>query len=278
MSNNPLQSYFRKPAIYVRLPSGGQFYPEGALEVTDNGEYPVLPMTTLDEITYRTPDALCNGQAVVNVIQSCVPNIKDAWKVPGMDVDTLLIAIRIATYGHQMDVSTKCPACNTDNDYGVDLRGMLDQIKSPDYNAPMTQGDLEIFFQPMSYKQMNDNNLVQFEEQRALQALNDPEVSDTQRARALGEALTKITTITTRALAQNIKAVKTPHAFVNDPLHIVEWLGNCDRQNFNKIRDYIIDNKKVGEIPPLKLKCNNCSQEYEQPITLDMANFFGDAS
>ncbi len=278
MSNNPLQNYFRKPSIYVRLPSGGQHYPDGALEVTENGEYPVLPMTTLDEITYRTPDALFNGQAVVSVIQSCVPNIKDAWKVPGMDVDTLLIAIRIATYGHQMDISTKCPACNTDNDYGVDLRGLLDQIKSPDYTQPMTQGDLEIFFTPMSYKQMNDNNLVQFEEQRALQALNNPEVSEQQRARALGEALTKITSITTRALAQNIKTVKTPHALVNDPKHIMEWLSNCDRQSFNRIRDYIIENKRVGEIPPLKLKCNACSTEYDQPITLDMANFFEDAS
>jgi hypothetical protein len=278
MSNNPLQNYFRKPSIYVRLPSGGEHYPDGALEVTENGEYPVLPMTTLDEITYRTPDALFNGQAVVSVIQSCVPNIKDAWKVPGMDVDTLLIAIRIATYGHQMDISTKCPACNTDNDYGVDLRGLLDQIKSPDYTQPMTQGDLEIFFTPMSYKQMNDNNLVQFEEQRALQALNNPEVSEQQRARALGEALTKITSITTRALAQNIKTVKTPHALVNDPKHIMEWLSNCDRQSFNRIRDYIIENKRVGEIPPLKLKCNACSTEYDQPITLDMANFFEDAS
>jgi len=28
---NPLQKYFRQPKIYIKLPSGGQFYPEGAL-------------------------------------------------------------------------------------------------------------------------------------------------------------------------------------------------------------------------------------------------------
>ena len=53
----------------------------------ENRELPVYPMTAIDEITYRTPDALFNGQAVVNVIHSCVPNIKNAWEIPGTDLD-----------------------------------------------------------------------------------------------------------------------------------------------------------------------------------------------
>ena len=71
-SNNPLTQYFRQPAIYVKLPSNGNFYPESSIDLAVNGEYPVLPMTAIDEITYRTPDALFNGQAVVSVIQSCL--------------------------------------------------------------------------------------------------------------------------------------------------------------------------------------------------------------
>jgi hypothetical protein len=62
-SNNPLQQYFRQPAIYVQLPSQGKFYPAGTLNPSTTGEYPVYPMTAIDEITYRTPDALFNGQA-----------------------------------------------------------------------------------------------------------------------------------------------------------------------------------------------------------------------
>jgi hypothetical protein len=38
---NPLSAYFRQPKIYVKLPSGGQFYPPGALDASANGEYPV---------------------------------------------------------------------------------------------------------------------------------------------------------------------------------------------------------------------------------------------
>ena len=54
-SNNPLSQYFRQPAIYIKLPSQGSYYPPGALEMPENGEIPVFPMTAIDEITYRTP-------------------------------------------------------------------------------------------------------------------------------------------------------------------------------------------------------------------------------
>ena len=166
MNSNPLQKYFRQPAVYVRLPSNGQFYPPGSLESTPTGEYPVLPMTTMDEITYRTPDALFNGNAVASVIQSCIPNIKDAWIMPGMDIDSVLIAIRIATYGAEMDVGSVCPSCGTDGEYTIDLRKVLDRMGSADYSKPLLIGDLEIYFRPMTYQQLNENSMSQFQEQK----------------------------------------------------------------------------------------------------------------
>jgi len=278
MNSNPLSQYFRQPAIFIRLPSDGKFYPQGTIEPTVNNEYPVLPMTTLDEITYRTPDALFNGSALVSVIQSCVPNIKNAWAMPSMDIDSVLVAIRIATYGHELDVTSECPACAEENSYGVDLRLIMDNIASPNYKDSMKLGDLEIFFCPMSYKQMNDNSMQQFEDQKAMQILQAGDSDDNTKLKQLGEVLKKITTVTTNALAQNIALVKTPQAQVTDPSHITEWLANCDRNMFNKIRDYIIDNKRQAELPALDVKCADCSHDYKQPFTLDMSNFFVGAS
>jgi hypothetical protein len=278
MNANPLSQYFRQPAIYIRLPSSGKFYPMGALEPTANNEYPVLPMTTLDEITYRTPDALFNGSALVSVIESCVPNIKDAWHMPSMDIDSVLIAIRIATYGHELDISGDCPNCGENNTYGLDLRTVMDRMGSPNYASSLTISDLEIYFRPMSYQQMNQNSMVQFEEQKTLQILQDSEGNDQEKLAKLGEVLKKVTAISTQALAQNIAMVRTPQAQVIEQEHISEWLSNCDRSMFSRIRDYIISNKEKGEIPDLNVKCNSCNHEYKQPFTLDMSNFFGAAS
>ena len=278
MNSNPLSQYFRQPAIFIRLPSQGNFYPQGAIEHTVNGEYPVLPMTTADEITYRTPDALFNGQAVCTVIQSCMPNIKNAWAIPSVDLDTILVAIRIATYGNDLDIMSTCPACETETEYTLNLTQIISSIQGIDYSKSLTLGDLEIYFQPMSYKQMNDNSLIQFEEQRALQALQNTEIDGEAQTKQLSDVLRKINTVTTRALAQSISLVKTPTAQVTDPDHIGEWLLNCDRNTFAAIRDFIIEGKQQSELRPMHIKCNNCSHEYDQPFTLNMTDFFAAAS
>lgn len=278
MSNNPLRQYFRQPSIYIRLPSGGRFYPDGCLEIPANQEIPIYPMTAVDEITYRTPDALFNGTATVNVIKSCVPNIQDPWQIPAMDVDTILVAIRIASFGHTMEISTQCPACQEETEYGLDLRTVIDQLKSPDYSKSVQHGDLEIFFKPMNYKNLNDNNLSQFEEQKVLQMLPDTGVPDSNKMTALSAALKNLTDITVRALAQSISSVRTPGALVVEPEFILEMLNNCDRNLFNKIRDHIIDIKSVAEIKPIHLECPHCKNKYEQPFSLDMSSFFEAAS
>jgi hypothetical protein len=41
MSKNPLQKFFRQPAIYFRLPIQGQNYAPGVLDLPDNGEVPI---------------------------------------------------------------------------------------------------------------------------------------------------------------------------------------------------------------------------------------------
>jgi hypothetical protein len=276
--NNPLKQYFRQPAIYVKLPSLGKNYQPGSLTMPPTGELPVYPMTAIDEITYRTPDALYNGQATVNVIQSCVPDIKDAWAVPSTDIDTLLIAIRIASYGHDMDFGTTCPACNHSSEQTLDLRTVLDSIRIADYSKTVTAGDMEIFFKPLTYKHLNNNNQMQYENQKLLQMLPDSEIPDAEKMLALSDALKKITDITVIALSQSIAAVKTPQATVYEPEFIEEMLKNCDSKLFNQIRDFILDLKASSEMQPLKLICSECNHEYEQNITLDMASFFGYAS
>lgn len=276
--NNPLQQYFRQPAIYIRLPSQGNFYPDGTLDMPPNGEIPVYAMTAIDEITYRTPDALFNGSAVTAVVNSCVPNIKNAWAIPAVDIDTILISIRIASYGHSMDINTRCPNCKEEAEHGVDLRVLLDNIKSPDYQESLIYRDMEFFFRPMTYKDLNQNNQMQFEEQRILQTIADVDASDADRTKAMGEALKKITELTVNAMTISIAAIKTPSALVTEKTFIEDFLKNCDKNLFAQIRDRVIGLKTQSEIQPLEIKCSSCGHEYQQPITLDMTSFFADAS
>jgi len=278
---NPLKQYFRQPAVYIRLPSNGRFYPPGALNPSVTGEYPVYPMTAIDEITYRTPDSLFNGQSTVNVIKSCMPDITDAWAIPATDMDAILAAIRMASYGHEMEFGSTCPSCRAQSDRAIDLRSVLESLTAGDYDSSVQSGDMEIFFRPMSYKNLSDNNRMQYENQKLLQMM--PDLSDSEQINeakitAVSDALKKITEVTVHALAQSIAAVKTPTAMVHEPEYIEEMLKNCDRRLFAQIRDHAIDLKSQSEMQPMQLTCDECNHVYQQQLTLDMSSFFDRAS
>jgi len=275
--NNPLQKYFRQPAIYVKLPSDGQFYPEGTLDMPVNKEIPIYPMTAMDEIMSRTPDALFNGSAVMQIFKSCVPNIKDPWGIPQVDVDLLLTAIKIASYGHEMEMSVTCPHCEEVQDYTLDLRTVIDKFVSPDYSKGAQLGDLEVYFRPLSYHELNDTAKVQFEQQKTLQILETQEgATEESKLTAMSQALLKITELSLDALAHSISLVKVDGQPVTDSEHIREFMANTDRAVFNRIRDHLTKIRENTEMKPLKITCSNeeCKKEYDQPFTMDMSNFF----
>ena len=118
-NTNPLSKYYRQPQIYITLPSKGKYYTSDVFTPTETGEVPVMPMTAKDELAFKTPDAMISGQATVDVIQSCIPNIKNAWKMVNFDTDAVLLAIRIATYGETMNISYTVPITNEAQEHTV---------------------------------------------------------------------------------------------------------------------------------------------------------------
>ena len=277
-SNNPLRQFFRQPAVYLKLPSRGQYWAPGSLDMPENGELPVYPMTAIDEISYRTPDALFNGQAVINVIQSCVPSIKDAGKIPSMDLNALLVGIRIASYGHSLEVSSTCTACNNEDDFSADLRIILDNLRCPDYNKHMDLGDLQIIFKPSTYEEQNKSAMEQFERQKFLQQMSDGEMSDEDRNHVLTESLKQITNLTINLISKSIAAIQIPGAVVTNIEQIREFLQESDRTLFKKIRDHVIDLTQASQIKPLNVECSECHHKYQQEINMDMTSFFETAS
>jgi hypothetical protein len=273
-NSNPLSQFFRQPAIYIRLPSQGKGWPAGSLDLGANGELPVYPMTAMDEITYRTPDALFNGEAVTSVIQSCIPNIRDAWSIPACDLDAILVSIRIASYGNSMDIDTTCPACQSESQYGLDLRTVIDKIRSDDYAKPLVVGDLTMYFRPLNYREITANSVLQFEQQKTVQILSDANTPDENKVQQINRMMRSMMEATVTVLSQSIREIRTPTAVVQETDQILEFMQKCDRGIFTQIKDRVIQMREVSEIRPLKLRCQSCQHEYEQAFTLDNARFF----
>lgn len=274
MENNPLKQYFRRPSVYMKLPSGGAGYPEGALDLPENGELPIYPMTAIDEITARTPDALFNGTAVVELIRSCVPNIKDPWAVTNVDLDALLVAIKAASSpSGEMDVESQCPKCEDVSTFKINLAGVLNGLSSPNFDAELDIGDLSVKFRPLSFKEVNEASIEQFELQRLFTQL-DRITDEEQKSKQMQEALARITSLTMTLLSKSIVHITTPTTLVTEHDFILDFLQHCDRNIYIQIRDFSSKIREESEIKPMTFTCASCSHQYEQSITLNPTDFF----
>jgi len=272
MSSNPLSQYFRRPALYLKLPSGGQGYEPGVIELPENGDLPVYPMTAIDEITARTPDALFNGVAVVELMKSCVPNVKDPWRIFNTDLDAILIGIKAASNGEKLEIESECPSCKETGKYDVNLTAMLLGLKSGDYTAEFNVNELHFKFRPLYYKEMNEVSMQQFEIQQSL-LFTDSDTEETKLQKSK-EGMEKVTNLTINVLANTIEYIKTPVGIVREKEFFKEFLRNCDRNIYIKLRDYVTSLKAKTEMPPLDITCVNCKHQYKSPLTLNVTDFF----
>lgn len=280
-SSNPLKKYFRQPKIYLKLPSEGKFYPPGSLDLPENGELPVYPMTAKDELTIKTPDALINGEATVEVIKSCIPNIKDPWKMPSIDSDAVLVAIRLATYGEKLDITTRVPVTGEERDFSIDLRGVLDQLTQVTFN-PFVEitPEITVELRPATYKEWTQNALKTFEEQRIFRLVNDDSIPDDQKLQAFATSFKKLTNLTIDVVIKSIVAIHTPEGKVQEPKHIEEFFSNADKLAFNKILDHLENVKTQSTVKPFVARSTpddierGVPETFEVPITFDQTNFF----
>lgn len=273
LQNNPLRQFFRRPAVFLTLPSGGRFYAEGVISPTDTGELPVYPMTAIDEITARTPDALFNGEGMAQIIQSCVPNILKPWEINNVDLDAIFIAIRSASGENDMTMDSQCPKCEEVNTFTVELNKILPQLKCPNFDEPLFVNDLKIKFKPLTYRDLNKVSLDQFEMQRAFASLD--EIEDTaKRAAQTQVALKRVTETTIKLITHAIEYIDAGGQRVDNKEFIVDFLSNCDRNVYTEIRDFTTKIREAAQIKPLHAKCTSCSNEYEQPFTLNLSDFF----
>lgn len=276
--HNPLANYFRQPKLYMRLPSHGQFYPEGALDQSEIDEYPVYAMTAKDELMFKTPDALMNGQATVEVIKSCVPAIKNPWQMPSLDLDAVLIAIRIATYGEQMDMHSSCPACQHFNEFTLNLVNYLDTVAQTNYDTEINVPPLQIQIRPYSYKEISRTAFKGLEQQKIFNVVNDNEMPDEEKIEKFGDSFIKLTQLTVDVVAGCITQIITPEGVVTDVELIKEFVENAPSDVFNAINSRVMDLKEQMSLKAQNVECTECQHKWTVEVTMDQTNFFGKGS
>ena len=280
---NPLSKYYRQPAIYIKFPSGGKYYTEDIVTPTENGEHAVLPMTAKDDLAFKTPDSLMSGQSTVDVIKSCVPDIKDPWRLVNYDVDTILIAIRIAGYGETMDVQTSVPKINEPVSHTVNLPSMLEEInRTAITESTSLPNGMKIQVKPLTYKMMTETQLKTFEQQRKYMQVNSANISDDEKTKMFNESFKTLTDLNSQLLLSNIETITLPSGdTVSDSAQINEFIENAESKLVQELESALVRIRQQGSLKPMTAKSTEeqikkgAPATYQVPITFDNANFFG---
>jgi hypothetical protein len=278
---NPLMGMMRQPKIYIRLPSNGEYWPEKSFVPSETGEYPVFSMTAQDEMLLKIPDALMSGQAVVDVIQHCMPNIKNAWDTPTIDLDVILIAIRLATYGETMRTPIKIG--EIEMEYVVDLRTVMDSLQSRIQWVPYipVSDELTLFVRPVNYKQLSQAALQAFETQKIIQMSNNDTMSEEDKITLFKESFSKLTELTIGTISASIYQIDSSNGSTENTEFIKEFINNVDREIFNKIQKHLETLKENNSVKPVvvpvseEMRANGITGDtIEIPLTFDVSNFF----
>lgn len=278
----PLEKYYRQPAIYIKLPSKGKYYSSDVFTPSETGEIPVLPMNAKDELSFKTPDAMMSGQATVDVIKSCIPNFKDPWQIVNYDTDTLLLAIRIATYGETMDIKFNIPNIGEQGEHTVNLPALLEDLAKVEIkDTTTTSKGFVITMEPLTYKSLTKIQLANYESQKMYQALDSQALTETDKSKVFADTFEKVNKINFSLLIDSIKKITTPDGMeVTDRAQIIEFCNHTDAKTVDEIQTLLGALRNQTQIKPLQMKATEeqikkgAPATYNVPMTFDNSNFF----
>lgn len=285
--SNPLSAYFRAPKLYLKLPSNANYYGDDVIDRPDNGEFAIYPMTTKDEMSLKNPDALLNGEAVASLIKSCVPEIKKPKELLSADVDAILIAIRGASAGDEVEVNAECPVCKETSTVTVSIDSSLATMESIEdaYTENLSNG-LKITVLPFTYGNTIKAGIASFQSTRSMQAISELE-DDMDRLKAFNTSFVQLADLNFEMMLDSIKSVSYMNSDgveeqVTERKQLREFLENTDNTTGKEIEKLVNDINSKGVKQEVQIECQaenckdkeNCPTTYSAPINFDPVNFF----
>lgn len=274
--NNPLIAAYRKPALYIALPSGGKHYNVPPKLSIDN-ELAVYAMTARDELITKTPDALFNGEATVSLIKSCCPDIDDPNAIPVNDLLVILIGIRQASYGKNIDIDVTCPECSYENQLTIDANKLLSNTDTSVKNDSVKlESGFKVTCKPYTLKDRTLLQVQQIKQAKMIDSLVTSTVDDQKRQEMFGKTFVEIAELTVTLIANSIKSVQAPESsdIIMDTDIIKEWLQSITRKDYDVIKSKVEELSEDGVSTKFKASCQDCNHAWETTVDLDLANFF----
>lgn len=258
-SKNPLLEKVQIPGEKFRLPSGGLFYNNNELDKSiKDGEIFINPMNAIDELILKSPDKLLSGEAVVEIINRCVPEVEDPEQLLAKDVDYILMCLRMVSYGPEVVLAAThdCEKAK-EHSYSLPIRPLLQKTKPIDptalkkYKVKLSNGQVVELNPPRYY-----STIKLYE---AFGGIDNEEVdTDTMGMQLLEN------------IADMIQSVDSHE----DRDNIIEWLKQVRVGDVEAISNKVTELSDWGLDPIIEVKCKDCKKEMKVSVPVNPIAFF----
>lgn len=272
-----LQKFYRTPKLFVPLPSGTSYYNTAVLEYSAEGEIGILPMTVHDEMALKNPDALLNGEAITNVLLNCVPKLKDPKQLLSMDIEALITAIRVASFGETVDVTFNCPECKKDTEVSLNLKSAFNLIKFlPETNVVNLPSGLSVFVKPVDFEGDIVSFKISMESKKLLAEISREEENSPDRTELINRLYGNISKYTVILLVRSITRIvcEKEGIDVTDKSEIAEFLNNTVGSDIKEISNKVKEINSLGLNKTYKIECKECKHIWEDSYEYSISSFF----
>ena len=273
-----LHDIMTTPSKYVTLPSEGKFYADDVL-VKGTLEVAVSSMSARHEMKFKNPDALMNGEAVIDLIRDCAPSVLKAEELNNVDIEAILLAIKSASGDKEIEYSVECPECDHKGSLTVKIEHLLDRIvKMKDSYTHALANGIIVDIVPTSWK----NHIILLNyifKQQTLLKMADYDMTESAQKKLMNELFDLLTDLKTNNLKFHIKSATYNGSVEDDPEALADFINLMSTVDIDAIEEIIKSFNDEGIQNKHTSICSKCEHEWEQPISrFDPSSFFSLAS
>ena len=197
--------------------------------------------------------------------------------MPVSDLLVLLVGIRQASYGKEIDIDVKCPKCDFDNQLTLDANIMLSKTKSESVERSVTlPSEFKIVCNPYTLEDRTMLQIQQIKQNKMIQGLASEKLDDIMRQELFGKTFVEIAELTVSLITNSIVSVQGKETdLITDKDTIREWLQNITKTDYEIIRGKVEELSESGLETEFNANCQDCGHSWKTGVDLDIANFFG---
>jgi len=254
------------PHITVTLPTRGLFYDDDMFEEgTDPNELEAHAFSMWEEVHYNNPFAIMSGKASTKMAKTVAPAILKPAELCSYDIDMLMLAGRLASYGDKMKVTLTCnnpdekarmtgegddvvyAKCDAKNDMEINIQELMNTYpmidSTDDWRIELPNGQL-VLLRPALYRDIIETMKVGVNQNKIMEAMKRFDDISEEKKMELNEAsLDNYKTVRIAILISSILGVTTSDGSVTVKAreHITPWLETLKSSWIEIIQDKLTE-------------------------------------